>query len=356
MNSVIGWDIGGANTKAALIKTKNDKLYSIKILKKYFPIWKEPKKLVAVLFEMKNSLTLHQPNSMGLTMTAELSDVFQTKREGVNFILNSVLKAFHKTPLSILSTKGNLISIKEAKTNPLDVASANWVATGWLVSKKIRNCIIIDVGSTSTSIIPLLDGKIFAQGYTDFEKLKVGELVYTGSLRTNIASIVKSIPLGEDIINVSSELFSQTGDVHLLLGLISEEDYSVETPDKRGKTKKDAMRRLARVVCADTEILKESDIYEMANYIHSKQIDQISEGLKKVYSYIKLIKKEDVPIVVTGVGKNYLAKKAAEKLAIKKIIDIEQIIDNHTFVASPSVGVGLMEASRLNGRNIKWKH
>ena len=93
-------------------------MHSIRILKKYFPVWKEPKKLSSVLFEMKNCLTLHQPNSMGITMTAELSDVFQTKREGVNFILNSAVQAFHDIPFSILNTKGDLISIKEAKANP----------------------------------------------------------------------------------------------------------------------------------------------------------------------------------------------------------------------------------------------
>ncbi|MCW3997508.1 MAG: H4MPT-linked C1 transfer pathway protein [Candidatus Bathyarchaeota archaeon] len=347
--------MGGANTKAALIHTKNNKVTAIKILKRYFPIWKKPDKLISVLLEIKQKLHTNQVDSMGLTMTAELSDAFQTKREGVNHILDSATQAFDHIPISVLNIKNKLISVQKAKANPLEVAAANWVATGWLVSQKIKNCVIIDVGSTSTSIIPIMDGKISALGYTDFEKLKVGELVYTGSLRTNIAAIVKSIPIKDDIVNVSSEFFSQSGDIHLILGSIVEEEYFSETPDYRGKKRMDAMNRLAKVVCGDLEVLEESEIYEMAKYIYSKQIEQISEGLKKVYSHVKLNKNKDVPIVVTGIGKNFLAKKAANKLGIKKIIDISQIIGNSTFVASPAVGVALMEASRLIGRNVIWK-
>jgi hypothetical protein len=304
---------------------------------------------------MKNKLDLHQPDSMGLTMTAELSDVFQTKREGVIHILDCATQAFTGIPFYVLNIKNRLISVQKAKSTPLEVASANWVATGWLVSQIIKTCVIIDVGSTSTSIIPIINGEISAQGFTDFEKLKVGELVYTGSLRTNIAAIVNSIPIKDEDVKVSSEFFSQSGDIHLILGSIDEEEYSAETPDKRGKKRIDAMKRLTRVVCGDIEMFEESEIYEMAKYIYAKQVEQIGEGLKKVYSYVKSKLNEDVPVVVTGIGKNFLAKKAADKIRIKKIIDISQLIGKSTFVASPAVGVALMETSRLEGRSVTWK-
>ncbi len=293
---------------------------------------------------------------MSLTMTAELSDAFQNKREGVNHILDSATQAFSNDFFSVLNIKSKLISVYEAKANPLEVAGANWAATGWLVSQKIKNCVIIDVGSTSTSIIPIIKGKILTRGNTDFEKLIVGELVYTGSLRTNIAAIVNVIPIREKEAVVSSEFFSQSGDIHLILGNIGEKEYSVETPDKRGKRKIDAMERLARVVCGDLEILKETEIKSMATYIYSKQIEQISEGLKKVYSHINNNSKKEVPVVVTGIGKNFLAKKAAKQFGIKKIIDISQIINNYTYLASPAVGVAIMEASKLEGRKVIWKH
>jgi hypothetical protein len=327
----------------------------IKIIKKYFPIWKKPEKLQNILSELKNRIYSNEPDSISLTMTAELSDAFKTKREGVNYILDSATKAFNTNLLSVLNVKSKLISVNEAKTDPLEVAGANWVATGWLVSQKMDNCIIIDVGSTSTSIIPIINGKISAKGKTDFEKLLVGELVYTGALRTNIAAIVNRIPIRKSVATISSEFFSQSGDIHLILGNIVENEYSVETPDKRGKKIIDAMGRLARVVCGDLEFLKDAEIKDMATYIYSRQIEQITDGLKKVYSHLNLNDKREIPAVVTGIGKNFLAKKAAKQLGIKKIIDISQIINNNTFLASPAVGVAVMEASRLAGRKMIWK-
>jgi probable H4MPT-linked C1 transfer pathway protein len=307
------------------------------------------------LSEIKNKIYSNDPDSMSVTMTAELSDAFQTKRQGVNYILDTATQAFNTNRFSVLNIKSKLISFNEAKANPLEVAGANWAATGWLVSQKLENCVVIDVGSTTTSIIPIINGKISPKGVNDFEKLLVGELVYTGSLRTNIATIVNKIPIRKSEFAISSEFFSQSGDIHLILGNIVETEYSVETPDKRGKKNIDAMKRLARVVCGDLELLKRFEIKDMAVYVYSKQIEQIMDGLKKVYSRFNINNKKEIPVVITGIGKDFLAKKAAKKLGLKKIIDISQIINNDTFVASPAVGVAVMEADRLAGRKMIWK-
>jgi len=141
-----------------------------------------------------------------------------------------------------------------------------------------KNCIIIDVGSTTTSIIPVIDGKIVAEGRTDLEKLQNGELVYSGSLRTNVATILDGIPVKGRVTRVSSELFSQSGDVHLLLGNIGKEEYTAETCDGRGKTRREASARLARVICADTDMLTEQEIANMAQFVYDRQVEQISEA------------------------------------------------------------------------------
>ena len=111
-------------------------------------------------------------------------------------------------------------------SQPLGVAAANWAATGWLVAQHLKNCVVVDVGSTSTSIIPIVNGQVAARGKTDLDKLLCGELVYTGSLRTNVAAIVQSIPIRNGVAGVSSELFALSGDVHLSLRQHHIEDYT----------------------------------------------------------------------------------------------------------------------------------
>jgi probable H4MPT-linked C1 transfer pathway protein len=353
--TVIGWDIGGANTKAAFLRTKDGCVEEFRTVIEYFPVWKNPEKLASVLSTLREKVSGDAKlDGVGLTMTAELSDAYQTKREGVNHILDCVAQVFADLPVYVLDVDASLVSMDDVRSDLLRVAAANWAATGWLVAQLIKTCVIVDVGSTSTSIIPVIDGRVSAAGKTDLEKLMVGELVYTGGLRTNVAAIVKSVPLRDGVAHVPSELFAQSGDVHLVLGNITEGEYTTETADGRGKTKREAMARLARVVCADIEMLTEEEIVQIARYIYSKQVDQVIEGLSQVYSRVKSLTTAKVPVVVTGLGKDFLAKTAAQRLRVERIIDLSKLIPNDVVTASPAAGVALMAASKLDGRVVKW--
>jgi probable H4MPT-linked C1 transfer pathway protein len=356
MVNILGLDIGGANTKASFIKTQDYTVKELRTSMEYFPIWKKGKEqLPKVLEKLKKRLVDSALDGVGVTVTAELSDAYQTKKEGVHHILDCVTEVFGDAPTFVLDVEANLLSVEDARREPIKISSANWAATGWMLSKLISNCIVVDVGSTTTSIIPVINGKIAAEGRTDLEKLQNGELVYSGSLRTNVAAIVNGILVRGKVARVSSELFAQSGDVHLILGSIGEKEYSAETCDGRGKTRMEAMARLARVVCADIDMLTEQEIVDMAKFVYRKQLEQISGGLKQVHERIKQSLQEKVVVVVTGLGRNFLARKAAENAEFKDIIDIEEHLGADATVVSPSVGVALMLANKLEGKTIRWK-
>ena len=354
MVNVLGYDIGGANTKAVFMRTQKGKLHDIQVAVEYFPVWREPEKLTSVLLTLKKRLGVNRLDGLGVTMTAELSDAYTTKREGVHHILACVKKAFPDVPIYVLNTDAKLEPLSNAEEEPLGVAAANWAATGWLVAQRVKDCVVVDVGSTSASIIPIVNGQVAAKGKTDLDKLICGELVYTGSLRTNVASIVHSVPVKNGVAGVASELFALSGDVHLALGNITAKEYTCETADGRGKSLPEALARLARVVCADTEMLTQQEIINMAKYIYDKQVLQVAEGLNKVYSYTKKLTSNEVPVVVTGLGKDFIAKKAAEKIGVKAIVDLETLMQTDAVVATPAFGVALMTASKLEGEIVKW--
>jgi (4-(4-[2-(gamma-L-glutamylamino)ethyl]phenoxymethyl)furan-2-yl)methanamine synthase len=352
---VLGFDIGGANTKAAFLHVEGNRATCLRVVSKYFPVWKDPQKLGSVLLALKTRLGAASLDVVGVTMTAELSDAYQTKREGVNQILSCVQTAFPKVPMLVLNTDGEMISSQDAKNNPIAVASANWVATGWTVAKHIKNAVVVDVGSTSTSIIPIVNGQVVAKGKTDLDKLICGELVYTGSLRTNIAAIVHSISIRNGVASVSSELFATSGDVHLLLGHLAVEDFTSETADGRGKTVQEAMARLARGVCADTDMLTKREIVDLADYVYQQQIKQIANALTRVYTYTQSLTNNSVPVVVTGLGKDFLAKKAAESICVDQLIDLDSLLPKEAVLATPAVGVAFMAAAKQCGETILWK-
>ncbi len=328
---------------------------SVTTASEYFPVWKKPEKLATTLRRIGKKVSKQKHvDLIAVTITAELSDAYRTKREGINHILNQVNRAFPRTQTLVVSVDGKLLTTQQAKAEPAKVAAANWAATGWLISQVRKNCIVIDVGSTTTSIIPIVNGAAVAEGKTDLEKLICGELVYTGSLRTNVAAIVNTVPVRGCATRVSSELFAQSADVHLILGNISEEEYTVETTDGKEKTREASLARLARIVCADTEMLTEKDIINIAKYVYTKQIEQILSGIVQVCNRVTQSGAEDVDVVVTSLGRNFLARKAAWEAGFPKAIDFGELVGSDVAQISTAFAVALMGASRVEGGFVRW--
>ena len=263
-----------------------------------FEVWRDREGLAAVLREIASD----PADAVAVTMTAELSDAFRTKREGVAFVLDAAEDAFGT--LSVLTTAGELISVEAARARPWDVAAANWVATALAVAGEHSDALLIDVGSTTADVIPIAGGRIAASGRNDLERLLAGELVYTGVLRTNLAAIAPRVPVRGGWCPVASELFAISADVHLVLGHL--EAYDCPTPDGRPATVEFARERIARLVCSDVEQLEEAEIDAIAAFLHGEQLRQIEEAARSVAP-------PDGPVVAAGSGA-FLGREVAARL------------------------------------------
>ena len=353
---ILAWDIGGANIKVAFAQADSGVVTKLNTTSKYLPLWRVGKEAIQpVLTELREKACELEPvDFVAATMTAELSDVYASKKEGVNHILRCVEETHVGLPILVLCSDGSLQPISDARLRPMDVAAANWFATGWLASRFLKTCVAIDVGSTTTSIIPVVSGRVANRGKTDLEKLSNGELVYTGALRTNVAAILKRASLQGREFRVSSELFALSADVHLLLGNISEQDYTTETADGRSRSVRDACARLARVVCADDEMLTREEIYELARQTYDAQLQDICCGLEQVISDGGL-SKETTPVVATGLGRTFLAERAAHLSGFKTILDLGGVTGlGSSAKFAPAVGLSLMALTHTSGRELKW--
>jgi hypothetical protein len=130
--------------------------------------------------------------------------------------------------------------------------------------------------------------------------------VYTGALRTNVATIVRSVPIGGDDCPVASELFAISADAHLLRGRLTPEQCTCSFPDGRGAALEDVRARLARVVCADPEQLADGDLEAIAAAVEAAQVEAIAAALRR---------HQPRPVVAVGVG-CFLARAAAERCGL----------------------------------------
>ena len=258
-------DIGGANTKTLLLLPSNDVKEEIF----YFPLWKRKNELKTLIKEIKNK---YKPEIVGITTTAELCDIFETKREGERFIYK-VCKQVFEDPY-FLTINGELTK-KEA-----DIGAANYIASIYYLEMKFNEGILLDIGSTTTDIIPFKKNKIL-YGKSDLERLMKHQLIYTGMLRTPLNTIVHKIPFKGKKLRVASEFFAITADLYRVLGYIDKEEYSCETPDGKGKSIEDCKRRIARLLCSEVNEVEE-ELPNICEYIKNEQIKIIAEGIKEV--------------------------------------------------------------------------
>ena len=316
MVCIAGWDVGAANIKAAMIQLENQ-AEEVRFVSRPFEIWRQKDHLTDVLRCLLGLITKGtQPQAMAVTMTAELSDVFVTKREGVLYVLESMRACFPSVPIFVFSLLGQFVPFEEALSRPLDFAASNWLACASWVARQYPNCLLVDVGSTTTDIVPIINGQVRASGRTDLDRLSSGELVYTGLLRTNLAATIQSVPVAGRFCRVASEYFAIAGDVHLILGHLVPQDYTCTTPDGLPPTIDSARRRIARLVCADAEMLSTSEIDDMARYICARQILQIREALEQVISRFPCL--QSGPLVLLGSGA-FLGEAAAAGTGLQMI-------------------------------------
>jgi probable H4MPT-linked C1 transfer pathway protein len=304
MAGVIGLDIGGVNTKA--VWRHRD---AVRAVLRPYDVVRERDALAAVVGGVMAELAPAPAELVAVTMTAELSDEFRTKREGVAFVLDAV-EAAVAGPMLVLTTAGELVSVGEARARPLDVAAANWVASAIAVGARHPDALMIDVGSTTADVIPIAARRVAATGRCDLDRLLAGELVYTGALRTNLAAVASRVPVRGGWCPVASELFAISADVHLVLGHIAPEDYVCPTPDGRAPSVACARERVARLVCSDVEQLHPREIEAIAAHLHSEQVRQVEAAARRVSARLP---DRAMPIVALGSGA-FIARAVARRL------------------------------------------
>lgn len=342
MIRVIGWDIGGANVKAARLLFTDGRAESGRAVRRYFELWNDSGGLRPLLQEIHSDLG--SADAMVLTMTGELCDAFDDRTEGVAYIIDAVREAVPGIPLYAVDLEGRLIRLDGWKADLLTIAATNWIAEARVLASRQPDCLMVDIGSTTTDLIPILDGKLAAQGKRDIERLARGELIYTGALRTPVAAIVSQIPMRGVICRISAEYFAISADVYLALGRLKPEDYTCATPDGREKTKEGALRRLARVACDDSTQLTAGELHAMAAYIAEQQIQQITEGMFHVLSRIE--NGLHLPVVPVGVGA-FLGEACARRLDLTTY-DPPALTDSGSLALSPCAAAAYLLGETLS--------
>ncbi|MFX0116505.1 MAG: hydantoinase/oxoprolinase family protein [Candidatus Hodarchaeota archaeon] len=349
-----GMDIGGANTKYVVLKQDfGGELSTVDSNSFFFPFWEKKTEFPVFIRKLVHSIEKkYKKTEFGITITAELSDAFETKIEGIEFIVKAISKATTRTP-HIYATTGEFLTPASAISNWLKTAASNWHATATIVSHYFPDALLIDIGSTTTDLIRIYQGKPCPQGFTDTERLQTGELIFVGILRTNLATLSNELLIDGVTTQTSTEFFACTGDLMRALGRINPQEYSIPTPDGKSTSLRHCLGRIAKVVCGDINTLNEDQIIDLAKQLLLCIQQRIQWGLD--CQSRRKIPWPPKTCVLAGMGWRILGIDIAKALD-SQIAYLSDIIGEMEAEIAPAFSVALLLKGWLTSQSANENH
>jgi probable H4MPT-linked C1 transfer pathway protein len=337
----MGWDLGGAHVKAALVGAGRVR----RAWQQPCPLWRGLDALPRTMADMARGAG--SPGIHAITMTGELADVFTDRAQGVRALLDMLQSAVSARRWLVYAHPARFLTPGEALRRPLAVASMNWSATAAWVAHRLSDALLVDVGSTTTDLVPLGAGTVTADGVTDAQRLASEELVYTGVVRTPVMAMAARIPFEGAWHAPMAEHFAASADVYRLTRELPSGADQLPSADGAGKSRRESARRLARMLGRDFEMAPMAAWEQCARFLAEAQLWSLQQACERVLSRGAMPLR--APIVGAGVGR-FLAKKLARRLR-RPYRDFSALVpsrgaDAH-WVAScaPAVAVALLADS-----------
>jgi probable H4MPT-linked C1 transfer pathway protein len=259
--------------------------------------------------------------------------------------LNAVAAAADNRHTRVYLSDGRLVTPQVAATLPQLAAAANWHALARYCGRFFTKgmALLIDIGSTTTDVIPLRDGQVAATGTTDTMRLLAGELVYTGVERSPVCALVDHVPYRGQHCPVAQELFATALDAYLLLDAIPERANDTQTADGKPATKAAARARLGRMIAADSDEFSHRDAVAIAEAVGKAQLERIVATIKHVVTRVG----QPAAYIFSGHGE-FLAMKALEDLPpVAQVIRLSEKLDANISRCAPAYALAVLAREAL---------
>lgn len=336
--SWLALDIGGANIKVA---------DGLGFAQSYnFAMWKQSSRLTQQIRTAISEAPL--ADHLAVTMTGELADCFASKTAGVRFILEAVNEAADHRHTRVYLVDGRMVSPQVAATVPLLAAASNWHALARFAGRftSAGPALLIDIGSTTCDVIPLVDGEPAATGMTDTQRLLASELVYTGVERSPICAVISHTPYRGATCPLVQELFATMHDAYLILDKAPEEPANMQTADGRAATKDHARARLGRLIAADELEFNHDDAIALATCAADAQIARLATAINQVCARLP----SPLQLVIVSGHGEFLAREALRALESKwPVISLGEKLGGTASRCAPAHALAVL-ARELTGK------
>ncbi len=276
--TVIGWDIGGAHVKAALLRGGA----VLDAAQWPCPLWQGLDHLERVLAQAQARWPALGEHAHAVTMTGEMVDLFAHREDGVQRIAG--LLAGHLPAPRFFAGDGGWFGATQAGTQWEQIASANWLATARHAAQAMPQAegLLVDIGSTTTDLIAFRRGHVLTASRSDAQRLQHGELVYQGVVRTPLCALAQRIDWRGARLNVMNEFFATTADVYRLTGELDAAHDQHPSADNAPKDAAHTRARLARMIGLDERDGSAAQWLAFARAWRDEQLAELRSQIERV--------------------------------------------------------------------------
>ena len=303
----LGWDLGGAHLKAALLDANGRVL---RVFQQPCPLWRGLDRLQMAVGAVMSALEA-PPQRHAITMTGELADIFPNRNEGVRQLTQAMSRCLNGADMRVYAGVAGFVSASAADTHGAEIASANWHASAQFLAATAGEGIFVDIGSTTSDVVVVQQSRVLEAGYTDAERLRNETLLYTGVVRTPVMAVAQCLPFGGEWQGLAAEHFATMADVFRLTGELTEDYDMAETADGAGKSMAESARRLARMLGHDLDDAPMSAWRQVAHAARSQQLHRLQSALERQIS--RTLPEPEAPLIGAGAG-HFLVRELATRL------------------------------------------
>jgi probable H4MPT-linked C1 transfer pathway protein len=211
----------------------------------------------------------------------------------------------------------------------------------------VPDALLVDIGSTTTDIIPVVSGRVAASGRNDADRLVSGELVYQGVVRTPLCGVAHRIRFRDQTANVMNEWFATTADVYRLTGELWPPHDQHPSADNGPKTEAASRVRLARMIGRDAAEASDVEWMDFAKRWRHEQLATVATNLARVRAAHPAL--STAPLVGAGCGRFLVAALAQQDgrsyIDFAALAGVGQAgVESREWIATcaPSVAVALL--------------
>lgn len=333
----IGWDVGGAHLKAALLDEAGQLLHALQV---QCPLWRGLSFLDTAI---EDALQMLQDQQIALnaqvtahnlhhyiTMTGELVDLFAHRQQGVAEIsarLQAVLtgEKYFYVMQSYTAKTPAFITFDHVHWHWQQIASANWHASASLLGQYTPQALLIDIGSTTSDFSLIHEHQVRTDAYTDAQRMQAQSLIYTGVVRTPVMALGHSVMFEGKTTPIAAEHFATTADVYRLTGDLTESDDMADTADNAAKTIDASAKRLARMIGHDSIDANLSDWKALAAAFKAQQLARLTQVAEMH------LNAADMPqtTVILGAGAGHFLVEAIAKQLRRPYQTVSSVLQAH---------------------------